>query len=424
MEAGKYIPVVSSSGIPLSMVRDAATGQFVSHAVGMVGSGSTLLNPLTAAPQLIMGAGQMYQNHLALQGIKALSASVATLQATTAVIGVGTAVTAALTAVNLWQTLKLRQDVKQMRLEVRDGFLDLKQAFSDQGLEIIKHIQHVAEDVEFRNHRTILIRAYGLFRKALNRLQAAATLHDFNLRNDEITAARDMLFQALADYDNSQLMEDICPAAYIRRRECVWAIEQAIAMTYQMQSEFQAVDERLQSLNVSIRQDIVGTLRNCETQEELDFFFPEIIRIHDHDLAAIDTWQEHVSWYKSLAPSELKQINEVFTDSQEVFAGEGEQEEDYELSIPIEYELYEEAKQKSHMFALRDSLIVTVDPEQRANFEDYIGERAELEGFNALKSDNLQKASPLTIANLLHYFSLRDEPLQEDDENVEEAVAG
>ena len=75
------------------------------------------MNPLTAVPQLAIGAGQMYQNQMTLGAIKSLSASVATLQATTAVIGVGVVATGALVAVNLWQTIKLRQDVRKMRLE-------------------------------------------------------------------------------------------------------------------------------------------------------------------------------------------------------------------------------------------------------------------------------------------------------------------
>lgn len=184
--AGKYIPVETAAGVPIGMVRDAATGQFAAHAIGMG------LNPLTAAPQMFMGAGQLYQGHKALQGIKALSASVATLQATTAVIGVGTVAVAALSAVNLWQTLKLRKDMQQMRVEVREGFIDLKQVFTDQGIELIEHIQQVSEDVEFRTHRTILARAYGLFEKAMNRLSSAVTMKDLGLRNDEIKAARDI----------------------------------------------------------------------------------------------------------------------------------------------------------------------------------------------------------------------------------------
>ncbi len=101
--AGKYLQVVSSTGVPLGIARDAATGRFVGQAVGVLSNGAAL-NPLLAVPQLAMGAGQMYQNHLGLQALQSLSASVATLQATTAAIGVGVAAGVALSAVNLYQT--------------------------------------------------------------------------------------------------------------------------------------------------------------------------------------------------------------------------------------------------------------------------------------------------------------------------------
>ena len=170
------------------MVRYATgphAGQFAAHAIGVANQGAGMalgMNPLTAVPQLAIGAGQMYQNQMTLGAIKSLSASVATLQATTAVIGVGVVATGALVAVNLWQTIKLRQDVRKMRLEVQEGFLNLHEALADQGEELLKHIDQVAEDVEFKNHRTILVQAYGKFNKALNRLQTALTLKDFGRR--------------------------------------------------------------------------------------------------------------------------------------------------------------------------------------------------------------------------------------------------
>jgi hypothetical protein len=116
LEAGIYNQVYSNTGIPLSMVRHAAgpqAGQIAAHAIGVASNNAGIaalgLNPLTAAPQMVINAGQLYQGQITLNAVKALSASVATLQATTAVIGVGVTVTGALIAVNLWQILKLRQ---------------------------------------------------------------------------------------------------------------------------------------------------------------------------------------------------------------------------------------------------------------------------------------------------------------------------
>ena len=126
MAIGKYAQVVTASGVPIGMARDAATGKFVGHAVSMG------INPLASSVSPLLGMGQMYQTHrgfqATLQGIKALQSSVGVLQATTAFIGVGTTVGVGLGAVNLWQTMKLRKDVKELRLEMNDGFLDLKTA--------------------------------------------------------------------------------------------------------------------------------------------------------------------------------------------------------------------------------------------------------------------------------------------------------
>ncbi|PZO47148.1 MAG: hypothetical protein DCF15_19430 [Phormidesmis priestleyi] len=407
--AGKYIPVQTAAGVPIGMVRDAATGQFAAHAIGMG------LNPLTAVPQMAMGAGQLYQGHKALQGIAALSTSVATLQATTAVIGVGVAGVAALSAVNLWQTLKLRKDVRQMRVEVREGFIDLKQVFADQGTELIEHIQQVSEDVEFRTHRTILARAYGLFEKAMNRLCSAVTMRDLRARHDEIKAARDMMFQALSDYDNSQIMSGISSVAYIRRRECVWAIEQAIAMTYEMQGEWQVVSDRLTHLNTTIRQDAVTTLNKAETIDELDFLFPELTRIHDHDLVSIKAWKDRIDWSKTLSEDEIQQLK-TLVDNESVEIEDIALIEDHTDDKPAEYALYEKAKSSFIPDALWNSLLYSFDTEFRRQEEEYIVERAMLESLTAFNSQNLRKASPLAIANLNLYFAAKDESLREETE--------
>ena len=435
IEAGKYLPIFTKAGVPIGMARHAVgphSGRFAAHAIGVVnqstGAAALGLNPLTAVPQLAMGAGQMHQSQMTLGAIKSLSDSVATLQATTAVLGVGVAVTGALVAVNLWQTIKLRQDVKKMRLEVQEGFLNLHEALADQGKELLDHIDQVAKDVEFRSHRTILVRAYGQFNKALNRLRTALTLQDYQRRSDEITAARDMLFTALADYDNNQLMEGICSAAFLRRRECVWAIEQAIAMTYQMQGEFSAVSDRLSALNQTIHQDTSSVIRQIENVNELDFFFPEIHRIHSHDLPTISAWYEHANWYQTLSANELKEINMLprGLESEEINIASGKDtDEEFEdvSEIPLECQLYEKAQDISHPIALRNSLLFLMDDMRRTESEEYISKRAKLDGLSALTEQNLKVADSLTVANLLSYFQCRDEFLNADEERAEAVEA-
>lgn len=153
------------------------------------------------------------------------------LKATTALIGVGTVAGVVLSAVNLHQTLKLREDVKQLRLEVKDGFIDLEKALKNQGEEIIQRIEEVAQDVEFRHHRTILIQAYGRFLQATNRIKIAISSEDLSVRDADLANARQTLDLALADYNNPRLLSETCAAGQLRRLECAWAIEQTIALT-------------------------------------------------------------------------------------------------------------------------------------------------------------------------------------------------
>ena len=419
IEAGKNVPVVSQSGVPLSIVRHAVgpqAGQFAAHAIGIISSGNIGLDPITAASQLIVGSAQIQQGQKILGAIQSLSGSVATLQATTAVLGVGVATSNVLSAVNLWQTLKLRQDIKAMRLEIYEGFLNLHEALSDQGKELLEHIDRVAEDVEFASHKTILIRAYGKFNKALNRLRTALLLQDQIQRNDEIANSRNMLFDALADYDNSQLMEGISSVSYLRRRECVWAIEQAIIMTYQMQGEFSAVVDRLIDLDQTIRQDVIKCIDKVDSFDELEFIFPEVWRIHDHDLIAINSWNEHIKWHQGLSESDLQQLI-ALPSTGDVQPDELITDLNQEVEEPPEYSYWEQAQRKSHFNALSGSLIILMDHEVKQKHQDYIVERSQLEGLFAITQESLKNASALTIANLAYYFLIRDDSLDEEDQD-------
>ncbi len=403
LDAGKLVQVFSKSGVPLGLVRDAVTGRFAGQAIGVTG-----LNPLTGGiPGLIINGLNAYQSgkilnqgRQTLQAVNALSQSVNILQATTAVIGVGIAATTALAAVNLYQTLKLRQDVAALRLEVKDGFVDLKQALRDQGLEVIEHINRVAEDVEFRDHRTILARAYGLFNQATIRLQSALTVQDLARRNADINSVRDMMFQALADYDNPQLLNNINAAGYIRRRECVWAIQQAIALTYQVQGEQASASHRLQALYTAIRRDSLTAINQLNSQAELDFLFPELVRIHDHDLQALNLWQTQIDWVQTLPPDEIRLLNssELNPIDLEGF------ETNSLLEVPLEQTLYEELQPKSNAVTLCNQLRLMMAPEMRLEYASVISQQAQSNGLEALTIDKLQAVSNYTMASLYHYF--------------------
>lgn len=415
IDAHKYVQVFTSTGVPLSIARDATTGQFVGHAVGILSNGAAL-NPLAAIPQMAMSAGQMYQMH---RGFQAVQASLGVLQATTAVIGVGVAAGVALSAVNLYQTLKLKKAVDRLEVKVDKGFIDLKQALREQGAEVRELIEQVAQDIKFEQHRLVLVRAYGLFTQALHRLRSAMNLQDVNRRNAEIDAARGMLFEALADYTNSQLLEETCSAGQLRRLECAWVIEQSIIATYQVQNEVVAVSDRLSHLQDKIRQDSLTVIDRIETEDELDFLFPELTRIHDHDLAVLESWQNHVDWMRSLPPSELKLLQSADFDNSEITANSDTNTDTTALAAPPEQLLYENLKQKSHPASLRDQLVLMMKPSLRQEFASYISQKSAIAGYKTLVPANLQKASNLAVANLYWYFKVRDES---QDEMEAEAV--
>ncbi len=404
IDSGNYEIVRDTvSGQLLGIVRDKATGKFVAHAVSLASNviGSPV-NPLFAPVQVAMGGLEMIQTHLGFQKtytmLNALQNSVGVLQATTAVIGVGTIAGVVLSAVNLHQTLKLREDVKLLRLEVKDGFIDMKKVLNDQGAEIIKHIDQVAQDIEFKHHRTILAQAYGHFIEAVNWLRSTLMLPDATDRNAALVGVEGMLRKAIADYNNPQLYNDICAAGKLRRFECAWAIDQTITLTYQLRGAFEVVSDRLSILQDKICQDSLSLIDLCQTDDELDFIFPEIARIYDHDLAVLNSWQNNVNWKRSLPPSEIKLLQSADFDTSEVSVGSDAIANPTADSIPPEVLLYEKLKQKSHSASLRDQLKFILKPNLRQGHESYISQQATASGYKALAPSNWQE-SPVRLAS-------------------------
>ncbi|MBD2329532.1 hypothetical protein [Alkalinema sp. FACHB-956] len=438
INSGQLVPLVSKMGQILPIAVDPKTRKFVAHAIGIAYKLDELpkfpinpmsvisLHPAVITTQvisgLVTGSVTIYQNHQIkkqgeeilqcsrqiLQGVTALTQSVGVLQATTAFIGVGVVANIAISAVNLHQTLKLREDVKQLRAEVKDGFIDLKKSLADQGAEIIAHIDRVADDVEFRSHRTILSRAYALFVQATDRLKVALMVEDPMRRDADINSARDMMFKALADYENPHLLQNVCAAGYIRRRACVWAIQQAIIMTYQLQGEHQSASSRLQELQATIRRNAQSALDLVGTEAELDFLFPEILHICNHDLVALDLWQTQLDWARSLSAEEVKLLSPSELQPLELSASaeivNSEPLVIDVMAVPPEQVQYEAFKQKSHFVALKDQLKLKLAPELRESYMQAIETQASKKGLKALLADNLSTASEATIANLYHYL--------------------
>ncbi|AFZ13221.1 hypothetical protein Cri9333_2353 [Crinalium epipsammum PCC 9333] len=403
--AGKYVQVFTSAGVPIGMARDAATGQFVAHAVSATVNNSPL-SPLVSPMQFVMGGLQMQQTQM---GFQAVQASLGVLQATTAVIGVGTLAGVALSAVNLHQTLKLKKAVERLEVKVENGFINLEQLLKDQGTEIKQLIFQVLQEMKFENHRLVLVRAYGLFTQAIQRMRSALQLKDINRRNAEIDAARGMLFEALADYRNSQLLEETCAAGQLRRLECSWAIEQSIIATYQVQNEFGAASDLISQLQENIRQDSLRIIDACDSDDELDFLFPEITRIHNHDLVLLDTWHNQIEWTKALPPRELQQLQSADFSKSNLAVIENRNSNATDLTIPDEQLFYENLIPKSNFYALRTQLELMLEPQRRGEYEGYIIQQGEIAGYKTFVRSNLEKASDLAVANLYYYLKVRDE---------------
>jgi hypothetical protein len=401
LATGKLVQV-TSAGVPLSIVRDAMTGQFAGNAIGIVSHGFSL-NPITAIFQLIGTGIQVYQTDQGFKsvekGLHSLQSSVGILQTTTSVIGVLGVTTAVLGAVNLYQTLKLKQAVENLDLKLENGFINLEQALLLQGKELATIIKLATQDIKFQQQRIILVRAYGLFITALDRLRLAMRLENIDRRNSEIDAIRGMLYQALADYSNPQLLENTSTLAQLRRQECVWSIEQAIINTYQIQGELSAVTEHLLKLKTNIRTDSVRIISACANQGELHFLAPEIDRIHDCDLFLIESWQQQTDWIRSLSSAERKSFY-----NPDLLDNYSEQPDN-----TIRIEQYDQNFQEdTHDRALLDRLLFMMDVDQRKKAEFYIAQKAILSGNRTLNSQNLQLASDATVANLYSYFQSKD----------------
>lgn len=347
------------------------------------------LNPLVFAGTLFSVHSDNKSMQTVTEGISNLTDSVAVLQSGMTMIGVGTFAGVALSGLTLHQTLQLREDVKQLKQEVKDGFIDLKKAFRSQGDEIIKRIDEVSRDIKFEAHRLILVKAYGEFLEATRLIKIALT-GDESFKNSTLQNAQLMLTRALADYNNPHIFDGVCAAGELRRRECAWAIQQALIVTYQLQNQTNAVKESVEHLSNNIMRDLSQVVDRCKLSSELDFLFPEVLRIYTQDLPALEI--------QALPADEQKQLLPSVNDSND----NGIVEE------PPEQILYDLVKPKSHYEALKDSLRFTLKPLLRQEYMDYIRQRASAIKYEGIALLDWENVSNLNLANIYYYFKLRE----------------
>lgn len=347
------------------------------------------LNPLVFISTLYSVHSQEQSMQTLTNSIGSLTNSVSVLQSGMSIIGVGTFAGVALSGLSLHQTLQLREDVKQLKLEVKDGFIDLKKAFRSQGDEIIRRIDEVAIDIKFEAHRLILVKAYGEFLEATRLIKIALT-GDESFKNSTLQNAQLMLTTALADYNNPHIFDGVCAAGELRRRECAWAIQQALIMTYQLQNQTNAVKDSIEHLSDNIIRDLSNIVDRCESSAELDFLFPEVLRIYTQDLPALQIQALPVDEQKQLLPS-IDNNND-----------NGIVEE------PPEQILYNLVKPKSHYEALKDSLRFTLKPLLRQEYMDYIRQRASAIKYEGIALFDWANVSNLNLANIYYYFKARE----------------
>lgn len=252
----------------------------------------------------------------------------------------------------------------------------------------------------------------------MNRFRSAMQLQDISRKNAEIDGVRGMFFEALADYTNPHLLSETCAAGQLRRLECAWTIEQGIVATYQAQNEMSAVSDRLYHLQNTISENACMVIDSCDSYDELDFLFPEISRIRNHDLVVVETWHNQVDWMRSLPSSELKLLNIADFNTEESNSTPDTKQDTTALAPPEQF-TYENLSEKSHFYSLRDQLIFMFKPGLRKDYEAYVNQQAGVAGYRTLVPKNLQQASDLTVANLYYYFKIRDESETEEVQAVE-----
>lgn len=428
LNTGQLAQPAVKTGKLLPVARDSVTGEFVEiakifyqsttatqEARGVLGllaqlAGGSPVEPLIAPAHLTQAPLQIAQSHVGFQKIyrmlNSLKINLAVMQATAAVIGIGSVSGKVLSAVNLEQILKFKEEAKHQRLKIKDGFIDLRHVLKDRGVEVIQQIYKVAHDSNFEMHRQKLVNGYDCFSKGIKRCQSALTLPDIKLRNSEINSGRELLFEALKIYANPSLLEGLCSPGQIRQMQCVWAIEMAIGITFQLQRAYDIVGERLIGLQSKIRQDLLTVVKGCQSEPELDFLFPEITRILGHDLSALEFWHQEVDWMQTLSPKEQHQLASL-----DKLSGDNLKTSLHTTFAPLATEpsLYENLKQKSHFLSLRDQLAFALKPELRRGHEFYISQQAQGTDYQALAISSWQDISDLTVANLYYYFKVRED---------------
>jgi hypothetical protein len=314
------------------------------------------------------------------QMINSLQNTVGVLQTTTAFIGVTSVIGVGLSTVNLHQTIKLRNDVKQLKYQIEDGFI-----------KVLEQTKNIPDEVEFRHHRTILMMAYSKFLQATKLMKSALSIDDIHTRKNTLSNAQLLLSNALSAYNQPDLLQNINAAAFLRRLECAWMIEQTQAVNFQLLNELKASRHCLSHLQERIKTDSLNIINRCSSQEELDFIYPEITRITRQDVPILDQWKTQINLIEQLNSSEKQELIALIKSNPEQFyhnINEGNITDEEPMEI-TEYS----------QLSLQDQLRYIINPNLRQEHKKYLLNSS----FSDVISVNFDQVSDTTIANLYHY---------------------
>lgn len=341
------------------------------------------------------------------KGVDSLQEKASILESATATLGVGVALLGILSAQNLQQTREVNRKLDLVQLGLEKGFTDLKLMINSQGDEILKTINQVSQEIQQEIHRVEFVKAYGIFQSVHNnRLPSALITQNPKDRTDKLNFIWNELQNCLAIYNNKELI--YCPSisGKLKRLECAWAIEQTLALIDILQNNFDACIFQLNHLRDKIIKDCLYLTESCQSEAEIDFIFPRINSIINHDMLLIDFWKNNLKVMQNLSIEDQEKLaNLDVTD----IVSLNESQESNALQQLSSFEVYQELKEKSHFISLKDQLKFLIKPELRFEYESYISQRAIAINFQGLALTNWQEAPDLTVANLYYYFKAQEQ---------------
>ena len=348
------------------------------------------------------------------KGMESLQEKASILESATATLGVGVALQGILSALNLQQTGKSNLKLDQVLLELQTGFTELKSIINHQGDEILKAINQVGQEIKLEMHRVEFVKAYGIFQSVHhNQLPSALITQNSKDRNDKLNFIWNNLQICLAIYNNKELISSPLISEKWKRLQSAWAIEQTLALVDILKNDFDACIFQLNHLKDKIIKDCMELTESCQSEEEIDFIFPRINYIINHDIILIDFWKNNLKVIQNLSIEDQEKLASFnVTD----IVSLNKAQKSNALQKPSPFELYQELKAQSHFVALKDQLKFILKPELRSEYESYIIQKAIALNFKGLALTNWKEVPDLTVANL--YYSFKEKKFLDLENNL------